>query len=134
MRTISRERMKGRQYTRADADRAEAAQAWDAGGSGHGDVEGEEGRAALGLAAADADGLLGPQGGDEPAMLLAALLEAPCRLEGQQRHRVIAFAPGTPWRCSAQQGDLIAAEELEGVAPKPPVANTTGSLYSLGSG
>jgi hypothetical protein len=65
----------------------EAAQARDAGGHRNGDVEGEERLAALGLAADDADGLLGPQAGNEPAMLLLALGEAPCGLDGQEAHR-----------------------------------------------
>ena len=82
----------GKEQHAARARHAEAAQAWDAGGNGHGDVEGEERLAALGLAADDADGLLGPQAGDEPAMLLAALLEAPGRLDGQQRHRAVPDA------------------------------------------
>ena len=38
----------------------EAAQAGPAGGDGDGQIEGEEGFAAFGLAADDADGLLGP--------------------------------------------------------------------------
>ena len=65
----------------------EAAQAGDAGGDGDGDVEGEERLAALGLAADDTDGLLGPQAGDQPAVLLGALGEAPCGLDRQQAHR-----------------------------------------------
>src|SRR5208283_1308558 len=65
----------------------EAAQAGDAGGHGHGDVEGEERFAALGLAADDADGLLGPQAGNEPAVLFLALGEAPCGFDRQQAHR-----------------------------------------------
>ena len=64
----------------------EAAQAGDAGGDRDGDVEGEERLAAFGLAADDADGLLGPQAGDEPAVLFLALGEAPCGFDRQQAH------------------------------------------------
>jgi hypothetical protein len=45
----------------------EAAQAGDAGRHGDSQIEGQEGLAALGLAADDADGILRPQVGDEPA-------------------------------------------------------------------
>ena len=40
------------------------------GGDRDGQIQGEEGLAALGLAADDADGLVGPQAVDEPALLL----------------------------------------------------------------
>jgi hypothetical protein len=63
-----------------------AAQARDAGGDRHGDVEGEERLAAFGFAADDANGLLGPQAGNEPAVLVLALGEAPCGLDRQQGH------------------------------------------------
>src|SRR5208337_1184968 len=49
------------------------AQAGRAGGDRDGEVESQERLAALGLAADDADGLLRPQPGDEPAMLIGAL-------------------------------------------------------------
>ena len=57
----------------------EAAQAGGAGGDGEGEVEGEEGLAALGLAADDADGLRGPEGLDEPAALGRPALELHAR-------------------------------------------------------
>jgi hypothetical protein len=47
----------------------EVAQAGDARGNGDGKVEGEEGFAAFGLAADDADGLAHPQSLDEPGLL-----------------------------------------------------------------
>ena len=50
----------------------EAAQAGDAGGDGDGQIEGEEGFAAFGFAADDADGLFRPQFVDEPALLFGA--------------------------------------------------------------
>jgi hypothetical protein len=53
----------------------ETAQAGGAGGDGEGEVEGEEGLAALGLPADDADGLIGPEAIDEPAVLRGAELE-----------------------------------------------------------
>ena len=62
------------------ADR-EAAQAGDAGGDGDREIEGEEGFAALGLAADDADGFLRPQPIDEPALLFWTIGEAPGWLE-----------------------------------------------------
>ena len=46
---------------RTGADGGEVAQAGDAGGDGDGDVEGQHGLVALGLAAADATGLVAPQ-------------------------------------------------------------------------
>ena len=65
----------------------EAAQAWDGGSDRDGDVEGEGLLAAFGLAADDADGLLGTQAVDQPALLLGALGETPRRLDRQQAHR-----------------------------------------------
>ncbi len=64
----------GEQQHGACLDR-EAAQAGDAGGDGDGDVQGEEGFAALGLAADDADALLVPERLDEPGLLCGAGLE-----------------------------------------------------------
>ena len=65
----------------------EAAQAGGSGGDGDGQIEGEEGFAAFGLAADDADGFLGPQPLDEPAPLLGSLGETPGRLDRKLRHR-----------------------------------------------
>ena len=65
----------------------EAAQARNAGRDRDGEVEGEEGFAAFWLTADDADRLLGPQGGDEPALFLGAIGEAPGGLDRQQAHR-----------------------------------------------
>ncbi len=65
----------------------EAAQAGRSGGDGYGQIEGEEGFAAVGLAADDADGFLGPQLIDEPAPLLGSLGETPGRLDRKLRHR-----------------------------------------------
>ncbi len=83
------------------ADR-EAAQAGDAGGDGDGQIEGEEGFAAFGFAADDADGFFGPQPIDEPALLLGAIGETPGRLDRKLGHRrrpitaLVSFAVGTP--------------------------------------
>ncbi len=63
------------QQHRAGAGGCEVTQAGDAGGDGDGEVEGQHGLAALGLAADDADGLVAPQGVDEPLLLARALLE-----------------------------------------------------------
>src|SRR5712671_3696763 len=65
----------------------EAPQARDAGRDRDGEVQGEEGFAAFWLAADDADRLLGPQGGDEPALVRGAIGEAPGGLDRQQAHR-----------------------------------------------
>jgi hypothetical protein len=65
----------------------EAAQAGGSGGDGDGQIEGEEGFAALGLAADDADGFFRPQPVDEPASLLGAVGESPGRLDRKQGHR-----------------------------------------------
>ena len=65
-------------------------------------IEGEEGFAALGFAADDADGFLRPQPLDEPALLLGAIGEAPGRLDrklGHRRRRIaalVSFAAGRP--------------------------------------
>ena len=56
------------QHATATGD-GEATQAGGSGGDGNGQVEREEGFAALGLAADDADGLSAPEAFDEPALL-----------------------------------------------------------------
>ena len=53
----------------------EVTQARDARGDGHGEVECEEGFAALGFAADDADGFAAPQRVDEPVLVAGAVLE-----------------------------------------------------------
>src|SRR5713226_9148058 len=65
----------------------EAPQARNAGRDRDGEVQGEEGFAAFWLAADDADRLLGPQRGDEPARFLGAIGEAPSGLDRKQSHR-----------------------------------------------
>ena len=73
----------------------EAAQAGCSGGDGDGQIEGEEGFAALWLAADDADGVLGPELIDQPAPLVGSLGETPGRLDrklGHRRRRVAALA------------------------------------------
>ena len=86
----------------AGAAHREAAQAGDAGGDGNGQIEGQEGFAALGFAADDADGFFRPQPIDEPALLLGAIGETPGRLDrklGHRRRRIaalVSFAAGTP--------------------------------------
>ena len=69
------------------AGHGEATQARNACRDRDGEVEGKEGFAALGLAADDPDRLLGPEAGDEPALVLGAIGEAPGGLDGQQVHR-----------------------------------------------
>ena len=59
--------------------RREVAQAGGAGGDGEGEVQGEEGLAALGLAADDAHGLFGPEALDEPAALRGTAARAHAR-------------------------------------------------------
>ena len=58
------------------ADDREAAQTGSSGGDGDGQIEGQEGFAALRLAADDADRFLRPQVGDEPALLLGSIEES----------------------------------------------------------
>ena len=65
----------------------EAAQAGGAGGDRNGEVQSQEGFAALGLAADDADGLVGPQAGNQPVLLLRAIGEAMSGLDRQRGHR-----------------------------------------------
>ena len=68
------------------ADR-EAAQAEGTGGDGDGQIEGEEGFAAFGFAADDADGLFLPQPLDEPALLRGTIGEGPGWLNRKLAHR-----------------------------------------------
>jgi hypothetical protein len=87
------------------ADR-EAAQAGNAGGDRDGQIEGEEGFAAFGFAADDADGFFRPHPLDEPALLphgtFGAIGEAPGRLDRKLAHRrrriaaLLSAAVGTP--------------------------------------
>ena len=72
----------GEQQHGAASRGAEAAQAWDAGGHGDSEVQRQQGFAAFGLTADDADGLLGPKRVHHPLLRLGALLELrrrPCR-------------------------------------------------------
>jgi hypothetical protein len=55
------------------ADDGEAAQTGRSGGDGDGQIEGQEGFAALGFAADDADRLFRPQVGDEPVLLFGSI-------------------------------------------------------------
>ena len=66
-RTMCRGVLGGIQEDAAGVGHGKAAQAGDTGSNGDGEVESEERLAALGLAADDADGLLRPEAGDEPA-------------------------------------------------------------------
>ena len=77
----------GIEQNAAGAWHAEATQARNAGRDRDGEVEREEGFAAFGLAADDADRLLGPQPGDEPALFGGAIGEAVGGLDRQQAHR-----------------------------------------------
>ena len=77
----------GEQQHAACLRHGEAAQAGDAGGDGDSQVQSQERLAALGLTADDTNGLLAPQAGDEPSVLLGALGQTPCRLDRQQAHR-----------------------------------------------
>ena len=73
----------------------EAAQAGCCCGNGDGQIEGEEGFAAFGLAADDPDRLLGPQLINQPAPLLGSLGETPSWLNrklGHRRRRLAALA------------------------------------------
>jgi hypothetical protein len=72
----------GAEEDAAGLGRREVAQAGGAGGDGEGEVQGEEGLAALGFATDDAHGLLGPESVDEPAALRGKLLE---RMHGADR-------------------------------------------------
>ena len=77
----------GVQQNAPGAWHGEAAQTRDAGGDRDGEVQGEERLAALGLAADDADRLLGPQAGDQPALFLRALGETTGGFDRKQGHR-----------------------------------------------
>ena len=88
----------GEQQDRARFVGGEAAQAWDAGGDRDGDVERQEGLAALGLAADDADRLAHPQPIDEPLLSTRPVLELG-RRPGREavRRRVPGADPVHGW-------------------------------------
>ena len=69
------------------ASGGEAPETRDARCDRHGQVEREEGLAALGLAPHDANGLVGPQAVDEPMPFRRTGGEAPGELDGQRGHR-----------------------------------------------
>src|SRR5262249_17898198 len=66
---------------------SEATQAGSACGDGHGQVECQEGFAALGLAADDANRFVCPQVGHQPVLLLGAIREVVGRLHRKRGHR-----------------------------------------------
>ena len=68
-------------------DHGEAAQARRARGDGDGQIQSEEGFAALGFPADYSDGLFRPQTGDQPALLLGTIGETVGLLDGQRAHR-----------------------------------------------
>ena len=72
--------------------------------TGHGHVEGEEGLAALGLAADDAHGLVGPEALDEPVALGRHGGEPPGELDGEAGHRPRPEATGRGRALSAGGG------------------------------
>lgn len=76
----------GEEQDPAAAGRGKPSEAGRARRDGHGHVEGEEGLAALGLAAEDADRLGGPQALDQPALLLGAGVELVRTADGQRGH------------------------------------------------
>src|SRR5689334_4061589 len=69
-----------------------ASQARDAACHGDGQIERQEGLAALGLAADDADGVLRPQLRYEPTQLWGLFGQAPGRRNGQRSHRRLPAA------------------------------------------
>ena len=89
----------GEQQDRAGLVGGEAAQAGDAGGDGHGEVEREEGLAAFGLAADDADGLARPEPVDEPLLPARSVLQIDRRAGGEAGHG--RSSSRAFWRCSA---------------------------------
>ena len=90
----------------------EAAQAGRAGGDRDGEVEGEEGFAAFGLAADDADGFCRPQPGHQPALLLGPLGEAIGGCDGKRVHRRLPAATGVFWAATAQASKSSASSIL----------------------
>jgi hypothetical protein len=88
---------------------AVATQTGGAGGDGDGQIEGEEGFTAFEFAADDADGLLGPQRGDQPPLVGSTLCETMGGLDGQWIHRrrpdaaVVVWATGGTAKISVRQ-------------------------------
>ena len=80
-RTMCRGVLGGIQEDAAGVGHGKAAQAGDTGSNGDREVEGQERLAALGLAADDADRLLRPEAGDEPALLRGSLGQTPGRFD-----------------------------------------------------
>jgi hypothetical protein len=74
----------------------ETPQTGRSGGDGDGHVEGEEGLTALGLSSDDADGFIGPQSVDEPAVLIWAGGEEVGELDRQTHRRRPCGALGFP--------------------------------------
>ena len=99
----------GEHQDRAGPGGGEVAQARDAGGDGDGEVHRQDGFAALGLAADDADGLFAPQRVDQPLPLARPVLQLDrgAGREAVRRHAPAAGAghgassSSACWRCSA---------------------------------
>ena len=91
-------RVFGREQQHGAAPRgAEVAQAWHACGDGDGEVEREEGLAALGLAADDADALLAPERLDHPLLRLGPVLEVGRAARREALHRRVPLrGAGSP--------------------------------------
>lgn len=84
------ERVLGREEEHGPGDvRRKLAQARCAGGDGDSEIEGEEGLAALGLAAEDADRLVEPEGLDEPAWAVGGGLDLAGTAGGELRHCLV---------------------------------------------
>ena len=65
----------------------EVAQTRCAGSDGNGQIQSEEGFSELRFPADDSDCLLGPQPGNEPALLLGTISETISQLDGERAHR-----------------------------------------------
>src|SRR6516164_3859032 len=106
----------------------EAAQAGRAGGDGDGKVEGEEGFAAFRLAADDADGFLGPQGLDQPALFLSPLGEGMGRSDRKPVHRRLAAAPALLGLAVKAQASKSSASSMRGASRSAAATNSSSAM------
>src|SRR5271155_5389529 len=106
----------------------EAAQAGRAGGDGDGEVEGEEGFAAFRLSADDADGFLGPQAVDQPALFLSPLGEGMGGGDGKPVDRRLAAGPAVLGWAAKAQASKRSASSMRGASRSAAATNSSSAM------